>query len=104
MAAPRILIADDQPDVLEALRLLLKPEGFQTEQANSPSAALDMIETRDFDGAIIDLNYARDLPVVTLLSDGRVLATGGPLSTATARAVGEVLGQGLDCLPAEAVR
>ena len=60
MGAPRILIADDQPDVLEALRLLLKPEGFQTEQANSPSAALDLIETRDFDGAIIDLNYARD--------------------------------------------
>lgn len=60
MGSPRILIADDQPDVLEALRLLLKPEGFQTEQANSPSAALDLLETRDFDGAIIDLNYARD--------------------------------------------
>jgi DNA-binding NtrC family response regulator len=60
MAAPRILIADDQPDVLEALRLLLKPEGFLTEQANSPSAALDLLETKDFDGAIIDLNYARD--------------------------------------------
>ena len=60
MAAPRLLIADDQPDVLEALRLLLKPEGFLTEQANSPAAALDLLETRDFDGAIIDLNYARD--------------------------------------------
>src|SRR5437879_6285542 len=60
MAAPRILIADDQPDVLEALRLLLKPEGFQTEQANSPSAALDLMDNREFDGAIIDLNYARD--------------------------------------------
>jgi DNA-binding NtrC family response regulator len=57
---PRILIADDQPDVLEALRLLLKPEGFQTEQANSPHAALDILENREFDGAIIDLNYARD--------------------------------------------
>jgi DNA-binding NtrC family response regulator len=60
MPAPRILIADDQPDVLEALRLLLKPEGFQTEQANSPSAVLDLLETKDFDGAVIDLNYARD--------------------------------------------
>lgn len=60
MATPRILIADDQPDVLEALRLLLKPEGFLTEQANSPSAALDLLESKDFDGAIIDLNYARD--------------------------------------------
>src|SRR5881275_604461 len=58
--SPRLLIADDQSDVLEALRLLLKPEGFQTEQANSPSAALNLLESKDFDGAIIDLNYARD--------------------------------------------
>src|SRR3954467_7645179 len=60
MAAPRILIADDQTDVLEALRLLLKPEGFLTEQATSPAAALDLLASREFDGAIIDLNYARD--------------------------------------------
>jgi DNA-binding NtrC family response regulator len=60
MTAPRILIADDQPDVLEALRLLLKPEGFRTEQANSPSTALSLLENGEFDGAIIDLNYARD--------------------------------------------
>ena len=37
---PRILVADDQPDVLEALRLLLKAEGFQLETADSPAAAL----------------------------------------------------------------
>jgi DNA-binding NtrC family response regulator len=60
MPSPRLLIVDDQPDVLEALRLLLKPEGFLTEQANSPAAALDLLDTKDFDGAIIDLNYARD--------------------------------------------
>ncbi len=60
MPAPRILIADDQPDVLEALRLLLKPEGFQTDQANSPHVALSLLENGEFDGAIIDLNYARD--------------------------------------------
>ncbi|MDE3197936.1 MAG: sigma-54-dependent Fis family transcriptional regulator [Acidobacteriota bacterium] len=60
MAAPRILIADDQPDVLEALRLLLKPEGFITEQANSPAAALALLDNKEFDGAIVDLNYARD--------------------------------------------
>jgi DNA-binding NtrC family response regulator len=60
MAAPRILIADDQPDVLEALRLLLKPEGFVTEQTNSPASVLALLEQREFDGAIIDLNYARD--------------------------------------------
>jgi DNA-binding NtrC family response regulator len=58
--APRILIADDQVGVLEALRLLLKPEGFLTEQANSPATALSLLENQDFDGAIIDLNYARD--------------------------------------------
>ena len=57
---PRILVADDQQDVLEALRLLLKPEGYQVETANSPAAALTQIERREFDAAMIDLNYARD--------------------------------------------
>jgi DNA-binding NtrC family response regulator len=60
MPAPRILIADDQPDVLEALRLLLKPEGYETVTANSPAAVLERLSERPFDGAIIDLNYARD--------------------------------------------
>ncbi len=56
----RILIADDQPDVLMALRLLLKGEGFDTESANSPAAILAAIESRDFDAILMDLNYARD--------------------------------------------
>ena len=56
----RILIADDQPDVLEALRLLLKREGYKIESAESPQQALQAIENRDFDAAIIDLNYTRD--------------------------------------------
>ncbi|HND61939.1 MAG TPA: sigma-54 dependent transcriptional regulator [Opitutaceae bacterium] len=56
----RILIADDQPDVLEALRLLLKCEGYQTETAKSPAAVLKAVEARDFAVALIDLNYARD--------------------------------------------
>ena len=56
----RILIADDQPDVLEALRLMLKGEGFQIESANSPSAVLAALEMRDFDVVIMDLNYTRD--------------------------------------------
>jgi DNA-binding NtrC family response regulator len=56
----RVLIADDQPDVLEALRLLLKGEGFQIESAQSPRAALAAIEARDFDCVIMDLNYSRD--------------------------------------------
>jgi DNA-binding NtrC family response regulator len=57
---PRILIADDQPDVLEALRLLLKGEGFQIEAAQSPAAVLRALESGDYDVALIDLNYARD--------------------------------------------
>ncbi len=56
----RVLIADDQPDVLEALRLLLKGEGFQIESAHSPAAVLSAIEARDFDCVIMDLNYSRD--------------------------------------------
>lgn len=55
-----ILIADDQPDVVEALRLLLKAEGYATEAASSPAGILAAIEARDFDAALIDLNYTRD--------------------------------------------
>ena len=55
-----ILIADDQHDVLEALRLLLKPEGYQVVAARSPAGILAAIEERDFDAALIDLNYTRD--------------------------------------------
>src|SRR3954453_8422989 len=55
-----VLIADDQPDVLEALRLLLKRDGYKIESAESPQQALQAIENRDFDLAMIDLNYSRD--------------------------------------------
>ncbi len=57
---PRILIADDQPDVLEALRLLLKSEGYATEAVKSPAAVLKAAEARDFALVLMDLNYARD--------------------------------------------
>ena len=57
---PRVLIADDQSDVLEALRLLLKAEGFQLETASSPAGVLAAVEAREFDVALIDLNYTRD--------------------------------------------
>jgi DNA-binding NtrC family response regulator len=56
----RILVADDQADVLEALRLLLKSEGFQIETAKSPATVLRAIEAREFSLVIMDLNYARD--------------------------------------------
>ncbi len=56
----RILIADDQPDVLEALRLLLKAEGYQIETVKSPAAVIKAIEARDFSLVLMDLNYERD--------------------------------------------
>lgn len=56
----RVLIADDQQDVLEALRLLLKGEGFALELATSPKAVLSAVEQTEFDAALIDLNYTRD--------------------------------------------
>jgi len=57
---PRILIADDQSDIIEALRLLLKGEGYQIEAAKSPAAAIKAVEARDYAMVLMDLNYARD--------------------------------------------
>src|SRR5215470_14647401 len=59
-AVARVLIADDQPDVLEALRLLLKGEGFKIESASSPAGVLESVDGEEFDAVLIDLNYARD--------------------------------------------
>jgi DNA-binding NtrC family response regulator len=56
----RVLIADDQPDVLEALRLLLKGEGFEAVTASSPAEVLAAVESTDLELALIDLNYTRD--------------------------------------------
>jgi sigma-B regulation protein RsbU (phosphoserine phosphatase) len=56
----RILIADDQADVLEALRLLLRREGYLVETVSSPAAVMDALKQRSFDTLLIDLNYARD--------------------------------------------
>jgi sigma-B regulation protein RsbU (phosphoserine phosphatase) len=57
---PRILIADDQPDVLEALRALLKGHGYRTELATSPAGIIDAVSNAQFDLILMDLNYARD--------------------------------------------
>jgi DNA-binding NtrC family response regulator len=56
----RILIADDQGDVLEALRLLLKGEEYDAETVTSPAGVLATIEERDYDAVLMDLNYTRD--------------------------------------------
>jgi DNA-binding NtrC family response regulator len=57
---PRILVADDQADILSALRLLLKREGFDVTTATSPAGVLDIVGREDVDVALIDLNYSRD--------------------------------------------
>jgi len=56
----RILLADDQQDIRESLRLLLKNEGYETYAAASPSEALVAVEAREFDAVLMDLNYTRD--------------------------------------------
>jgi sigma-B regulation protein RsbU (phosphoserine phosphatase) len=59
-AMPRVLIADDQADILEALRLLLKRQGYEIRTATSPTGILEALDTEPFDLILMDLNYARD--------------------------------------------
>ena len=56
----RILIADDQRDVLEALRILLKGEGHQTDAVNSITGIFNALQQRDYALLMMDLNYTRD--------------------------------------------
>ena len=60
LSRPHILVADDQADVLEALRLLLKGNAFDVQTVNSPAAALAALERRDYDAMLLDMNYTRD--------------------------------------------
>ena len=60
MPIPLVLIADDQADVLEALHLLLKSEGYRIESAGSPAAIVEAIDNDEFDAVLMDLNYALD--------------------------------------------
>ena len=59
-AVGRILVADDQPDVVAALRLLLKAEGYDVVSASSPAGVTAAIAKQDFETVLVDLNYARD--------------------------------------------
>ncbi|HKV73269.1 MAG TPA: sigma-54 dependent transcriptional regulator [Gemmatimonadales bacterium] len=87
-ASPRILVADDQPDVLQALRLLLKSEGYAAEMVASPGAVLQAIEVGDFDAVLMDLNYTRDTTSgqegFDLLSRIRLLDSSLPVVVMTA--------------------
>jgi DNA-binding NtrC family response regulator len=56
----KLLIADDQPHILEALRLLLKPEGYDLEMVRTPELAVEAVARESFDGVLVDLNYTRD--------------------------------------------
>ena len=57
---PRALIADDQPDVLTALHLLLRNAGYEITAVSSPAEVLEAIQQSNFDLVLMDLNYARD--------------------------------------------
>src|SRR5271169_1876786 len=57
---PRVLAADDQQHVLEALELLLRPQGYEVETAKSPALVREALATGSYDALLIDLNYARD--------------------------------------------
>ena len=56
----RILVADDQPSVLDALKLLLRSEGFEVEAVRSPEVVLESMALREYDVLLVDLNYTRD--------------------------------------------
>lgn len=56
----RILVSDDQPDVRDALRLLLKTNGYGVHTAGSPDALIEALRTSQYDAALIDMNYTRD--------------------------------------------
>jgi len=60
VAQARVLIADDQPDILEALGLLLRNHGYQVQAVSSPATILEELGGNQFDLLLMDLNYARD--------------------------------------------
>jgi DNA-binding NtrC family response regulator len=60
VAVPRLLVADDQPDVLEAVKMLARAHGFDVRTATSPAAVLAICEAEEIDVCLVDLNYARD--------------------------------------------
>src|SRR5215467_1425069 len=60
MVGARVLIADDQAHVLDALQLLLKSYGYRTEAVTHPSRVLQALKGGEFDAVLLDLNYTRD--------------------------------------------
>ncbi|RZU41917.1 sigma-54-dependent transcriptional regulator [Edaphobacter modestus] len=56
----KLLVADDQPHILEAIHLLLKPEGYELEMVRTPALAVEAVARESYDGVLVDLNYTRD--------------------------------------------
>jgi sigma-B regulation protein RsbU (phosphoserine phosphatase) len=83
-----ILLADDQPHLLDALQLLLKNHGYRTEAVTHPARALQALESREFDVVLMDLNYTRDTTAgaegLDLVSQIRLLDENLPLVVMTA--------------------
>ncbi|MDQ2643199.1 MAG: sigma-54 dependent transcriptional regulator [Myxococcota bacterium] len=86
--APRILVADDQNDVRDALRLLLKGNGYSVVQASSPAGVEATLASEDIDLALLDMNYARDTTSgkegLDLVSRVRALSPDLPIVVMTA--------------------
>jgi DNA-binding NtrC family response regulator len=88
LASPEILVADDQPDVVAALRMLLKAEGYATRAAASPAEVLTALADHPPDLLLMDLNYSRDTTSgqegLELLDHVRRRAPGLPVVVMTA--------------------
>jgi sigma-B regulation protein RsbU (phosphoserine phosphatase) len=88
MPTARVLVADDQPHVLDALQLLLKNQGYRTEAVTHPARVLQALESREFDVVLLDLNYARDTTAggegLDLVSQIRLMDQNLPLVVMTA--------------------
>jgi len=90
MPAPRLLIADDQPEVLRALTVICSAEGYEVVTVNSPAAVLAKIAKEDFDVLLIDLNYRQEVATgkegLELLKQIRAVDSSVPVIVMTAYA------------------
>ena len=86
--AGRVLVADDQPHVLDALQLLLKSHDYRTEAVTHPARVLQALQTGEFDVVLMDLNYTRDTTAggegLELVSQIRMIDENLPLVVMTA--------------------
>lgn len=86
--SPRVLAADDQQHILEAIELLLRPQGYQVDTARSPALVREALLASSYDALLIDLNYSRDTTSGTegldLISEIVALDNGIPIIVMTA--------------------